>query len=340
MARLASVEKAGFYPTPPEETELVCSRLTAEPGSKIAVFDPCCGEGIALEEMAKSLQAQGEDVTSYSYGVELEEGRARKAHGHLDRVICSPYEDATITPHSFPFMWLNPPYMDFGDERAEVVFLRDLTDPVKGKLQPGGLLGFCIPEQILKQAALLLAVRFQSIKVYRFTEKSYPAYRQIVVFGYRREKRPSPEEFRETKEWLCSLDIIPRLNVKDGMLFNIPPSTKEVLTFKSAQPSEEEVMTALQRSSAWKKAEESLPQLKGVQDMQPPILPLKTAHIAVAIAAGAIGGSMGNHLLVGKSKKVVDTKTVPDEKGITKTQTERVVTTVRVFSPDGVFDLK
>lgn len=337
MARLASIEKAGFYPTPQEETDLICSRLTTEPGSKITLLDPCCGEGIALEKMANSLKAQGVDVVSY--GVELEEGRAKEAHNHLDQVICSPYEDAIITPQAFSFMYLNPPYMHFGDERAEVVFLRDLTDPVKGKLQPGGLLGFCIPEYILKEAAVLLAVRFQDIKVYRFTE-NYPIYKQIVVFGYRREKRPSPDEFRETKEWLSNLDIIPRLNAEDGVIFNLPPSDKEVKTFKPAQPSKEEIMNALQHSSAWKKAEESLPRLKQIQDRKPPVLPLKTAHIAVAIAAGAIGGSMGNHLLVGKSKKVVDSKTVPDEKGVTETQTERVITTVRVFSPDGIFDLK
>jgi hypothetical protein len=337
MARLASIEKAGFYPTPPEETDIICSRLTAEPWSNIAILDPCCGEGIALERMANSLQAQGADVVSY--GVELEEGRAKEAQNHLNQAICSPYEDAIITPQAFSFLWLNPPYMHFGDERAEVVFLRDLTDPVKGKLQPGGLLGFCIPEHILKETALLLAVRFQDIHVYRFTE-NYPAYKQIVIFGYRRKKRPSTDEFRETKEWLSNLDIIPRLNVEDGITFTIPSSINEIKTFKPAQPSKEEVMNTLQQSSAWKKAEESLPRLKQIQDRQSPVLPLKTAHIAVAIAAGAIGGSMGNHLLVGKSKKVVDSTVVPDEKGVTETQTERVITTVRVFSTDGIFDLK
>jgi hypothetical protein len=337
MARLASIEKAGFYPTPQEETDLICSRLTAESGSNITLFDPCCGEGVALEKMANSLKAQGADVVSY--GVELEEGRAKNALARLDQVICSPYEDAIVTPQAFSFMWLNPPYMHFGDERAEVVFLRDLTDPVKGKLQPGGLLGFCIPEYILKEAAVLLAVRFKDIKIYRFTE-NYPIYKQIVVFGYRREKRPSPDEFREIKEWLSNLDIIPRLDTDDGLTFCIPSSAKEVLTYKPAQPSKEEVMNALQHSLAWKKAEESLPRLKQIQDRKPPVLPLKTAHIAVAIAAGAIGGSMGNHLLVGKSKKVVDSTVVPDEKGVTETQTERVITTVRVFSRDGIFDLK
>jgi hypothetical protein len=288
--------------------------------------------------MANILRAQGADIVSY--GVELEEGRAKTAQSHLENVICSPYEDAMITPQAFSLMWLNPPYMDYGHERAEVVFLRDLTDPVKGKLQPGGLLGFCIPERILKDSALLLAIRFRDIKVYRFTEKNYPMYRQIVVFGYRREKRPSTEEAQETKEWLSSLDIIPRLDAKDGVKFNVPLSNKELKTFKSAQPSKDEITNALQQSTAWKKAEELLPRLKQIQDRKPPVLPLKTAHIAVAIAAGAIGGSMGNHLLVGKSKKVVDSTVVPDEKGVTETQTERVITTVRVFSQDGIYDLK
>ena len=234
MARLASIEKAGFYPTPPEETELICSRLTAEPGSKIAILDPCCGEGIALERMANALRKQGADVVSY--GIELEEGRAKSAQDHLDHVICSPYEDAMVTPHAFSFMWLNPPYMHYGSERAEVVFLRDLTDPSKGKLQPGGLLGFCIPERILKESALLLAIRFRNLRVYRFTDKNYPMYRQIVVFGYRREKRPATEEIQKAKEWLSNLDAIPALDTDDGIAFAVPPATKEVKTFKPAQP--------------------------------------------------------------------------------------------------------
>ena len=49
---------------------------------------------------------------------------------------------------------------------------------------------------------------------------------------------------------------------------------------------------------------------------------------------------MGDHILVGKSEKVVDVSIIPDEKGMKEVQTERVVTTVRVFAQDGYHNLE
>lgn len=338
MARIASLEKAGYYPTPPEETKLICSRLKAAPGSRISVLDPCCGEGDALKEMAQALREQGAEVTSY--GIELEEDRAKSARRKLDRVICSPYEDAVVTPQAFSFLWLNPPYMDYGSERAEAVFLKDLTGS-SGKLQAGGLLGFCIPEHVLKDTALLLASRFENIKVYRFSEINYSAYRQVVVFGYRRSKRPTTEEVVETKNLLVPLigSRLPSLDADDGVAFNIPPSSREVKVFKPAHPDPEEIRSALVASSAWRRAWDLLPRVQA-SSMKRPVLPLKPTHIAVAIAAGAVGGSMGVHILVGRADKVVEKTVIPEENGATEIQTERVVTTVRIFTNKGVFDLK
>ena len=338
MARLAAVEKAGYYPTPPEEVRLICSRIKSEPGTKISILDPCCGEGDALKEMAQTLRDQGADVTTY--GIELEEGRAGNARKNLDHVICSPYEDAIVTPLAFSYIWLNPPYMDCGSERAEAVFLRNLTGG-SGKLQAGGLLGFCIPEHVLRDTALLLASRFEDIKVYRFTGENYPAYHQIVVFGYRRAKRPIAEEIVETKNALISLigSRLPSLDADDGGVFDVPPSSREVKVFKPARPDPEEIRSALAASSAWRRAWELLPRVQA-SSMKRPVLPLKPAHIAVAIAAGAVGGSMGDHVLVGRADKVLDKTVIPEEDGTTEIQTERVVTTVRVFTQNGVYDLR
>ncbi|MCL6479600.1 MAG: hypothetical protein K6T65_14560, partial [Peptococcaceae bacterium] len=70
------------------------------------------------------------------------------------------------------------PYMEHAGERAEVTFLRDLTDPVSGKLMEGGVLGYCIPQYVLVPAAPILAARFDDINIYRFTDKNFPVYKQ------------------------------------------------------------------------------------------------------------------------------------------------------------------
>lgn len=338
MARIASLEKAGYYPTPPEEVALICSRLRAEdPEAGINILDPCCGEGAALREMAKAL---GTRVTTY--GIEIEETRARAAKKNLNRVIHSAYEDAEVTPFAFSFLWLNPPYMEMGDRtRAEVVFLRDLTAPDRSKLQPGGLLGYCIPGYVLKDAAMLLAVRFECISVYRFSKKNYSTYKQIVVFGYKRERtNHRPQEIaKRLRELGENPEVLPPLDVADGVVFSVPPSRREVRTFCGSFLEPEEVVEALKSSSIWDEVKQVAPAPK-VSRLKPPVLPLKPAHIALAIAAGAVGGNMGTHLLVGKTEKVVDTNTITDEKKTLKIQTERYVTAVRVFTPEGIFELK
>jgi hypothetical protein len=176
--------------------------------------------------------------------------------------------------------------------------------------------------------------------VYRFTKENYPAYKQIVVFGHRRSIRPEPDVFKSTCEWLQYLDDLPELDVEDGVTFVVPPSQKDVVTFKSATPGKEEISNAVILSTLWKKALGILPKVITIGDMKPPVLPLKPAHIAVDIAAGAVGGVMGDHILCGRSEKLVDTVTVPDEKGETETKTERVVTTVRIFDRGGVHNLE
>ena len=70
MARLASQEKGGFYPTPPTITELIRSQISAPHGGR--VLDPCAGEGIALVTLAEMLRLE-------AYGVELNQPRAEIA---------------------------------------------------------------------------------------------------------------------------------------------------------------------------------------------------------------------------------------------------------------------
>lgn len=335
MARLASEEKAGFYPTPPSQVELVACRLRAEPGSALNILDPCCGEGDALAEMAAALRRQGAQVRSY--GVELEKFRAAKSRGKLDHVICSPYEDARVTPLAFSFLWLNPPYTQRGRERAEVAFLRDLTDWSGGKLQPGGLLGYCIRREVLEDAAALLALRFDGIRAYRFTDPDYAAFHQVVIFGYRRaEKCPDPYPLRDLLRRMAYVEL-PPLDLEDGVVFDVPPAAREVATFQANVFTPEEVAAAVKASPLWEEIKRFEVRPRAV--LKPPVLPLKPTHIAVAIAAGAVGGNMGDHILVGSTTRVVSEDTVEDEKGMKKIERYESRSVIRLFNRNGIYVL-
>lgn len=64
MARLESTKKAGYYPTPVEVTTLIAGHLQA-PAGNYRWLDPCCGEGIALQNLAQVLGGE-------TYGIELD----------------------------------------------------------------------------------------------------------------------------------------------------------------------------------------------------------------------------------------------------------------------------
>ena len=53
MARLASIEKAGFYPTPIGLMSIISSYFTAPHGGR--GFDPCSGKGHAIASLCDGL---------------------------------------------------------------------------------------------------------------------------------------------------------------------------------------------------------------------------------------------------------------------------------------------
>lgn len=346
MARGAAREKGGYYPTPPDEMKLICKKLFIELGSSALIFDPCAGTGTALKIIAHSLTNQGGSITTY--GVELEETRAMECKKVLDYAVKCDYKQARISTKIFGLMWLNPPYDVINHERTEVIFLRNLTDPVLGKLMEGGVLGFCIPQYVLSHAAPLLAARFDNLSVFRFTDASYPIFKQVVVFGVRRSKVRRGEEARAIKEWLKELseggpDAVTPLDADDDTFYQIPPPPDKKILFRGSLLDPAEIREDIPNSPVWEEIGLKLLHYRKGSILQNPVLPLKPTHNAIAIAAGAIGGNMGNHLLVGRTVKVVDKEVIPEEKGEKVIERDRYITTVRVFSPhlpEGIYDLE
>ena len=72
MARLESMAKMGYYPTPQELIPTIARHLKPKDQGLIRIIDPCAGEGTALKTIGEHLQAE-------TYGIEIDKKRGREA---------------------------------------------------------------------------------------------------------------------------------------------------------------------------------------------------------------------------------------------------------------------
>lgn len=344
MARLESEAKGGFYPTPPNEMELILKRIKAKEGATVTLLDPCAGEGLALRQIQDHLTNTG--TNSITYGIELEKSRAKKAKKVLDNVLACGYEDVRMSHRAFSFMYLNPPFGVFQGERLEKMFFRDLTKP-NTYLTEGSLVVLNMPQHVLYSMANLIAQRLEKVRVYRFTDKNFPVYKQIILYGYRRKGRLGKDETLKRKlETLAyvSPEYIPTLETEDWdeVQYNIPESEREVSLFDTNFVEAEDIIRSMKEVNVMEKVNFKIsnPKLESIKSKNP-AMPLKTTHMATAIASGAVPEQMGDHLLVGVTKTKVTEETDFDLE--TESEKETVIyqskSLIRVFSEQGIFDL-
>lgn len=354
--RQAGVAKMGYIRTPDSEVQKIVSMLSL--GEEQAVYrllDPCAGEGLALRDTKKALQAQRNNhQVLLSYGIELDQARAAEAEEVLDHVVACAYETSRTIKEAYSLLWLNPPYdheavsdnMDDIRNRKELTFLRG-TVPYMAK---DSILVYIIPQHRLnEQIATTLGWRFEDFAVFRFSDGEYEAYKQIVVICKR--KRKSGINTAEEKAAFKYLVEVGKEQVDVPVLGDtafadrqwiVPPSPIEEkdFQFRGSMLDPIELAKDLEKSSVWKNTMPLITLLNQKVTGGQPLLPLKTAHLGTVIAAGAIDGVIGQgddrHMIVGLTRKVVDKEEEYDEKGKTEVNTERFKSAVKVYTPHGV----
>ena len=344
MARIASQSKGGFYATPEGQMTLILPHIRIKGNEGfINLFDPCAGEGEALKQLGNHLRL-GEDFSVKTFGVELEETRYLKASEVLDKVLHDGYENVRTEP-DFQAVWLNPPYDEIFHERTELRFLRTLSSNSKNVFADKGLLMFCVPQYVLDKCAVVLSERFQDIKVYRFTDEAYGVFKQVVVFGYF-GKPGTREAVRETREFLRRTanegpDVLPTLEEIEEEYY-LQPSCQTISFFRAGRLNSQELLQDLSESPVFPEFEKRVSQEVRKSTMKRPLLPLKLAHAGTAIASGAVGGNMGNHIVVGLTKPVTELSEIQDEEGSTKKEiyTKHHKSVVRVFTRNGIHELQ
>jgi predicted RNA methylase len=325
--RLEGKIKMGYYPTPISVVERIKSFIRFTEDSMI--LDPCCGEGKALAELA-------EDTGAKTYGIEIDGHRAEEAKTKLDYLLKCGCEQTRISNSCFSCLFLNPPYdwetEDEGSERKEKVFLKETMKYLK----PKGLLIYIIPQSRLdKSIAKILAYRFENFLAYRFQDKEYEAFKQIVLFAVKK-KESSMEE-----EALGKLIQVPTIELKDIPIKDKPvydlPSSKEIALFKSTVIDEEELVKEVSGSLLWEKFKE-LARVEE-QKLERPPLPLHTGHLGLLLANGCLDGIVGEgddmHIVKGKVEKVVNKYTELKGEVTEERELEQYKVSIKILKQDG-----
>jgi len=285
MARNAARLKMGYFPLPEVEAGRIRSLLRFS--GPCSVVDPCAGKGRALNLITA-------EAPVIRFGVELDTARAEEATRSGIRMIQGNTFDAQAKLESFSLLYLNPPYdseIDLsGNRRMERLFLEHTHRWV---LQHGILI-FVIPFEQFADCASLLAGNFTRIAAFRMTSPESIRFRQIVVFGVRRNVRGATHEENLTRTLALAANgaysKLPELTAEATEPFVVPRSGEATLTYRGLPYNVIEDL--LSHSGAWKQAAQVL---LPNEDMAigRPITPLHGGHVGLLCIAGLLNGVFG-----------------------------------------------
>lgn len=285
MARSCARLKMGYYPLPPVEAQNICSLLSFS--GPCSVIDPCAGKGTAL-----NLITAGAPVLRF--GVELDTHRAEEAAETGIRMIQGNVFDAHAKVESFSVLYLNPPYDSeinlTGNRRLERLFL----EHTHHWLVQHGVLIFVIPFEQLSDCAGILSANFTRIGALRMADAESVRFRQIVVFGVRRNVRGAAhaENLRRLRVTAQhgEYERLPQLAPAIVEQYVVPVSGEATLTYRGLPYNLIEDL--LPHSAAWKLAAKVLLPSEDVA-IGRPITPLHGGHVGLLCTAGLLNGVFG-----------------------------------------------
>ena len=330
MARLESVAKQGFYPTPETVSDIIAQYI--QPTNKLFyALDPCCGKGTALKDLVSKIGTNGK-----GYGIEINSTRAKKSESVLDKVLNVDVSDIDCPKGAFSVMLLNPPYDADGDgKRLEKIFLSATTK----YLRTSGLLIFIIPQNQISCCSEYLSSHYKDIRTFQFPEKEYEAFGQVVIFGVKKEKIAFDNETeRELNRIGWHDPKPPELTATAKPLYIILPALLKDFNFGSLKVKVENAIKEADTVGLWKSGA-FLQDLYGYTDDDStlrPLLPLKKGHLTLLIASGMFNNQVlekeGKRVIVkGRTYKVVDKNSDPSNED-TMTETDRFITEIAVLN--------
>ena len=300
VGRLMNNIKLGYYPTDPGNISLLLRGIHFPEGVTTNLFDPCCGCGKALRQLA-----QGNNC--YAYGVELDESRAEEAQTRLHRVGFGSFFHSRISHEAFHLLFLNPPYLSVinesgGRSRHEKRFLIESIPT----LMYGGLLIYVIPYyRLTSDICRILVDNFDELTVWRFTDSEFKKFKQAAVLGIRKKRDTELSDTLWLEQLACSPAKIPPLTQLPESRYALPAQPMTVNTFKGERFNQKELEQQLRRSDSFAQMMARSELDSGVKH---PLLPLSISQIGLIGGSGMINGLIEcdtPHIIKGRIIKVV-----------------------------------
>ena len=337
LGRLMNHVRMGYYPTDLEHVKMMVNGIAFPPGITTNLLDPCCGCGSALRTLAMGNNC-------FTYGVELDQSRAEEAQSRLHRVAMGSFFYSRISHEAFHILFLNPPYLSVLGEggtkaRHEKRFLAEGLE----KLVLGGLLIYIVPYyRITSDIARILCDNFEDLSVYRFTEKEFQRFKQVVVFGKRRPKGRGASLVSALMAACSNKDRIPLLTELPQGRYALPAVSTKVSVFKGTVFNQLELARQLAASNSIAKRLERN-QLDSMQ--RRPLLPLNIGQVGLIGGSGLMNGLVScdtPHIIKGRITKETLVEVVAVEKDkygnqLRREESETVTNklTFNILSPTG-----
>lgn len=303
VGRLMNNIKLGYYPTDPDNISLILRGIQFPEGVTTNLFDPCCGCGKALRQLA-----QGNNC--YAYGVELDESRAEEAQTRLHRVGFGSFFYSHISHEAFHLLFLNPPYLSVineggGRSRHEKRFLIESIPT----LMYGGLLIYVIPYyRLTPDICRILADNFDELTIWRFTDSEFKKFKQVAVLGIRKRRSMESQDAFWLEQYAYEPVSIPLLSQLQESLYTLPAQPLTVGVFKGERFNQKELEQQLKKSDSFAQMMARSGLDSGVKR---PLLPLSISQIGLIGGSGMINGLIAcdtPHIIKGRIVKVVRTE--------------------------------
>lgn len=339
IGRLMNQVRMGYYPTDPNNLDLILKGIRFPEGVTTNLLDPCCGCGHALRRLADGNNA-------FTFGVELDEARASDAETRLHRVGHGSYFFSEISANAFHLLFLNPPYLSVitpggGTARDEKRFLVDCLR----HLVTGGLLIYIVPYyRLTPDICRILCSNFQELTVYRFLEPEFSRFHQVAVMGLRKKRDDGFMQAQELNERVVTPENIPPLSEIAEEAYEIPAAALRVQTFRGAVFNQAELYRQLGASDSY----DRLLKKSALDDRaKHPLLPLNIGQVGLIGGSGMINGLIdceAPHIIKGRMVKQKTTRSEDNFIGGKHASTDVYETTsnkmvFNILTPDGFLSL-
>jgi hypothetical protein len=319
MARLASIEKAGYFPCPTNVVEtLVLRHIRLHPWAPAPTYilDPCAGEGSAVHTFAQALASLPTSTMAAHYAdmaqqcqrrihvraVELDAERARAAKALLgeQNVLHAAIEGVSAVGQ-FGIVWLNPPYDQVSGGRAELAWLR-MCAPFVGE---SGMLVLIVPDMFVgtgryarEMTSALLQAGFGSSLVLRFPDPEYEPFKQVAILA----SRPvSSNNYAYRNIDLAVAGVIGQSSRTHTHIIRAYDTTPTLTRVLRAEP-RPSVFEAEHPAAVM----DLLGDPTGNSSALRPLAPMRSEHAAMVAAAGMFNGAVvGDKVIKGTTIKRV-----------------------------------